>query len=222
MEHHHNHHHHQGESEITPVVSYDQGKLTIEIKDNNGYIPELQTSHEKHMHLIIMSSDLQDYYHLHPEKHTEGVYVQKVDLPEGNYNAFVDINPKNHNYAVTPIHLKVGSVADEQINKLKVDTKLTKTVKGKTVELITDSIKVNKEVTFTFDVKGNTPEPYLGALGHVVITDEKGHQFIHVHPLSVNETTFVTQFDERGIYKMWVEFKFDGTVHAYPFVIEVL
>lgn len=69
--------------------------------------------------------------------------------------------------------------------------------------------------------KDATPEPYLGALGDVVITDELGEKFIHVHPMSEKETAFMTQFDERGIYKMWTEFKLDGEVIVYPFVIEV-
>src|SRR5699024_4977486 len=47
-------------------------------------------------------------------------------------------------------------------------------VDGQTIKLITDMMKINKEVTFNFDVKDATPESYLDALGHVMITDEKG------------------------------------------------
>lgn len=106
-------------------------------------------------------------------------------------------------------------------NELVPDTDFTKTINGQTVELTTRSFEVNKEVGLNFDVKGENPEEYLGALGHVVILDEAGEKFIHVHPVSNDKTVFETQFDKPGIYKLWAEFKFHGQVNAYPFVIEV-
>lgn len=222
MNHHQHHHSNHGENEVEPQVSYSQGELLIELKDKDGKAPSLKTSHEKIMHLIIMSSDLNDYYHLHPEAEGDGEFVQKIDLSDGGYKVFVDISPENLNYAVKPIEIIVGDKnQDTKKNELVADTNFTKTVKGQTVELKFDPIEVNKEVTFNFEVKDATPEPYLGALGHVVITDEAGEKFIHVHPLSENETVFMTEFDERGKYKMWAEFKVDGEVLVYPFVIEV-
>jgi len=58
-------------------------------------------------------------------------------------------------------------------NKLIAGTNFTKTINGQTIKLITDMMKINKEVTFNFDVKDATPEPYLDTLGHVMITDKK-------------------------------------------------
>lgn len=221
MDHQHHHSNHVV-NEVTPVVSYQQGELVIELKDKNGEVPALNVSHEKIMHLIVMSSDLNDYYHLHPEVKDKGKHVQQIDLPEGKYKVFVDIDPEGLDYAAEPILLTVGHPKEESLkNKLVADTNFTKTVNGRTVELITDTIEVNKEVTFNFDIKDAIPEPYLGALGHVVITDEQGELFIHVHPMSEMETVFMTMFDERGLYKMWAEFKLDGEVIVYPFVIEV-
>lgn len=221
MDHQHHHSNH-AVSEVTPDVSYHQGELVIELRDKNGEVPELNVSHEKIMHLVVMSADLSDYHHLHPEVKGQGKYVQKIDLPDGKYKVFVDIDPKGSDYSVKPIHLNVGHInEDSSKSKLIADTNFTKTINGQTVELITDTIEVNKEVTLNFDVKDATPEPYLGALGHVVITDEKGEKFIHVHPTSEKETVFKTIFDEPGLYKVWAEFKLAGEVNVYPFVIEV-
>lgn len=222
MDHHHHTHHNNGVSEVQPEVTYSNGELVIELKDKNGKVPELEVSHEKMMHLIVMSSDLNDYHHLHPEEKENGKYIKKIDLPDGDYKVFVDIAPKDLNYVVAPININVGGThKDSTKTKLTTDTDFTKTINGQTVELITDDIETNKEVTFNFDTKDATPEPYLGALGHVIITDEAGEKFIHVHPLSENDTVFVTQFEEPGLYKMWAEFKFGDEVNAYPFVIEV-
>lgn len=222
MEQHHGNHDTKGANEVLPEVSYTNGELIIEIEDKNGKVPELEVSHEQIMHLIVISSDLKSYHHLHPEEHGEGKYIKEIKFPEGEYKVFVDIAPKELKYAVEPIGLTIGNPpAAPAENKLSKDTDFTKTINGQTVELITEKIKVNKEVTFQFDTKDATPEPYLGALGHVVITDEAANKFIHVHPLSDHETNFATQFDEPGMYKLWAEFKFDEHVNAYPFVIEV-
>lgn len=200
---HHSSHSVPGASEVKPFVSYNNGELVIELKDENGKLPELKVSHEKIMHLIFISSDLKAYHHLHPEEKGNRIYVQKLKLPNDDYKVFIDINPKDLMYKVGPVTLSIGGIQkDPTKNKLVAETDFTKTINGRTVELITEKIEVNKEVTFNFDVKDAKPDPYLGALGHVVITDEVGEKFIHVHPLSEDETVFVTQFDEVGMYKM--------------------
>lgn len=209
-------------SELTPKVSYANEEIRIELKDKNNKAPKLEVSHEKLMHLIVVSSDLKEYHHLHPEEKNKSVYSQKFDLPDNSYKVFVDIKPKDLNYAVEPIQLHVGKTHKEQhANDLVIDTDYTKTINNQAIELTTREFEVNKEIKLNFDVKNNKPEPYLGALGHVVILDEKGEEFIHVHPVSNDKTVFETQFSKPGVYKLWAEFKFGGHVNAYPFVIEV-
>ncbi|MCU6600294.1 hypothetical protein OCO53_07455 [Peribacillus frigoritolerans] len=212
----------QLENELVTNVKYKEGLIVIDVKDKDQNSPELEISHEKIMHLIIVSADLEDYYHVHPEDKGNGVYTLKFDLPENSYKAFVDIKPKKLAYRVSPIELQVGKDhGNHEGNSLKVDTNLTKTINEKTVELNTSELGINKAVTLSFDTKGITPEPYLGALGHVVILDDKGEKFVHVHPTSEEQAQFETKFDKPGIYKVWGEFKFDGKVNSYPFVIEV-
>ncbi|MEK4012705.1 MULTISPECIES: hypothetical protein [Peribacillus] len=218
----HSDHVDQLQSEVVTNVKYEEGIITIDVKDKEQNSPKLEISHEKIMHLIIVSADLEDYYHLHPEEKGNGVYTLKFALPENSYKAFVDIKPKNLAYQVSPIELQVGKGHSEhEGNSLKVDTNLTKTINEKTVELNTTELGINKAVTLSFDTKETTPEPYLGALGHVVILDDMGEKFVHVHPTSEEKTVFETKFDKPGIYKVWGEFKFDGKVNSYPFVIEV-
>ncbi|MGM0920491.1 MAG: hypothetical protein ACQEWW_04565 [Bacillota bacterium] len=218
----HSDHGARSDSEVATDVKYEEGLITIDLKDKDQNSPELEISHEKIMHLIIVSADLDDYYHLHPEEKGNGIYTVKFDLPENSYKVFVDIKPKNLAYQVSPIELHVGNGHGEhEEHSLMVDTNLTKTINEKTVQLTTTELVSNKDVTLSFDTKGITPEPYLGALGHVVILDDKGEKFVHVHPASEEKTVFETQFDKPGIYKVWGEFKFDGKVNSYPFVIEV-
>ncbi|RAN82506.1 hypothetical protein B5P41_35240, partial [Bacillus sp. SRB_28] len=139
------------ESEVVTNVKYKEGLIIIDVKDKDQKSPELEISHEKMMHLIIVSADLKDYFHLHPEEKGNGMYTQKFDLPENSYKVFVDIKPKNLAYQVSPIELHVGKGhAEHDENSLKVDTNLTKTINEKTVELTTTELGINKDVTLRF------------------------------------------------------------------------
>lgn len=224
---HHEHGDHQAEgtgmqNEVTPDISYANGELAIELKADNGSVPQLEINHEKYMHLIVVSADLQQYKHLHPEKKAEGSYVQSIELADGAYKVFVDIKPKDLRYAVQPLNLQIGTASDQQqANKLVADSEFSRTVDGKTIELKQQAFEAGQDITLEFDTQGVVPQPYLGALGHVVILDEQGERFIHVHPASEDKTSFATQFSQAGMYKLWAEFKFDDVVHVYPFVIEV-
>ena len=227
MNNHNGHNEHAGHgadgvSDVTPKVSHVNGEIMIALKDKQNKVPVLEVSHEKLMHLIVVSSDLKEYHHLHPEEKSDGVYSQKFNLADNSYKVFVDIKPKGLNYLVEPIELHVGGAHQEHgDNQLVLDTDFTKTINGQTVELTTKSFEANKETTLNFDVKNAKPQRYLGALGHVVILDEDGENFIHVHPVSDDKTVFETKFNKPGVYKLWAEFKFGEKVNAYPFVIEV-
>lgn len=225
---HHNHaHHHTSDkeklqNEISVTINYTKNLLNIDLKDNQNNAPQLEISHEKEFHLIIISTDLKKFLHLHPTNIGPGRFQQEIDLEEGSYKIFVDISPRDLVYQVKPINLNVGYVLNNQShNSLKPDTELQTTINNKSVELHIDSLTVNRPTTLTYKFHDANPEPYLGALGHVIIINEEASQFIHVHPVSDEKTVFTTQFNKPGLYKVWGEFKFEDQVTTYPFVIKV-
>lgn len=215
------HNHANMKNEINVLVNYEGNLLTIDLKDQNGSAPELEGSHEKILHLAIASSDLEQYYHLHPVDKGDGVFQLEISLKEDLYKVFVDISPINLGYQIKPIDLHVGHAHQQGQVDLQPDTSFQKTIDNITVELQIDSLVANKPTTLTYQISGGKPEPYLGALGHVVIIDRDIEQFIHVHPVSDDKTVFHTQFNEPGMYKVWGEFKFGEDVHVFPFVIQV-
>ncbi|MGI2293363.1 hypothetical protein [Paenibacillus sp. GXUN7292] len=211
------------DNEVTADAFYLKDELLIELKDFTDQAPELEPSHDKLMHVIVVSSDLQQYFHLHPEKQRDGIFSQKINLKDNVYNVFVDIKPKNLNYVVEPIQIHVGDT-DLANNDAKLipDTQFTKMVNAQAIELKMESdIQAHKEVTLDFDMLGGKPQPYLGALGHVVILDGSGENFVHVHPISSDKTVFHTHFHKPGLYKIWAEFKFNDQVNVYPYIINV-
>lgn len=217
----HNHHHgHNVESVIKTNVTYNDGRVFIELEDDNETPPELAIQHEKEMHFIIVSNDLEEYYHLHPEKEQQGSYAVSQVLNDGTYQAFVDIAPENKSYQIMPNTLQVGTNETVKVN-LEGEDNWTKERDGKTVTLNAVDATVGEEVPLVFDTHEEKPDPHLGALGHVVMVDEDVEQYIHVHPASEDTTSFNAHFSKPGIYKIWTEFKFGDNEHVYPFILEV-
>lgn len=217
----HNHHHdHHVKSEVKTNVTYQNGKVLIELKDDAANPPELSVQHEKEMHFIIVSNDLEEYYHLHPEKKKPGFYEVKQALNNGTYQSFIDIAPNNKMYHITPNTLQVGTSETSKVS-LEGKDNWTKERDGKRVTLKEVDATVGEEVPLVFDTHGEKPNSHLGALGHVVIVDGNVEQYIHVHPASDDTTTFNAHFSKPGMYKIWAEFMFGDHVHVYPFIIEV-
>lgn len=212
-----------GDSEVIPMISEVNGEFVITLKDNQGeLVSDIEVNHEKLMHLIVVSSDLNVYKHLHPETNDPGVFKVQHGLEAGEYRVFVDIKPKDLAYEVNPISVNLGDAhGDHNHETLQPDSQLVKESGNHQVTLNPTSLKVNEEIQLKFDLNGEIPEQYLGALGHVVILDEKAEQYIHVHPLDGDEPIFETSFSKPGIYKIWGEFKFDGEVNVFPYIVEI-
>lgn len=226
MEGEHEHHGDQQQqmSEVKATVEYKDGTFYIQLTDTaNHPVNDLEINHEKLLHFIVVSEDLQQYYHVHPTKIGEGKFEVALPLQEGTYKAFIDIKPKNLDYRVEPVVVEVGNATGHHHETaLSPETQFTKTIDGKTVTMKPDSFKVGESITLSFSfADGAVPEPYLGALGHVVILDEHGETYLHVHPVSNTETKFETTFAKPGIYKIWAEFQFQGKVITYPFTVKV-
>lgn len=216
------HQHHNSEhSEVATNVAYIDEEMNVEVADADGSPVELNVSHEKLMHLIVVSKDLESFYHLHPEKRGDTKFTVATSIESGDYHAFVDISPVGKSYHIEANELTIGDSEDTLSANLE-ESSLTQEVQGKKVTLETTGLKTNEKTELAFDLHGEQPQTYLGALGHVVILDESAETFIHVHPDSATETIFETAFDEPGMYKVWAEFNYEDVgVQVFPFVIEV-
>ncbi|MFD2445036.1 hypothetical protein ACFSO7_13785 [Bacillus sp. CGMCC 1.16607] len=220
----HESNHSQSEgSQVNAFVFNDKDIIKIFLKDKSGNpVDDLKINHEKVFHLILVDEQLQKYYHVHPERTAKGEFAIKNSLPDGYYKAFIDIKPNNFTYEVEPVSFVVGTPTSESHgHELVPDTTFSKTVDGEKVTLNVSTFKANTNVKLSFELDQKNLTPYLGAMGHVVILDEYGKKFLHVHPANDTEPLFETKFDKPGIYKIWAEFQQNGRVRAFPFVIEV-
>jgi hypothetical protein len=205
-----------------PSLSYDGGEMKVRFEnEQKNVVKEFEIAHEKLLHLIVVSKDLTDYYHLHPTLLEDGTFELKQAFPDGSYTVFADAKPVGYNYEVQPLELSVGNSDPNRKPSLTPDPRMTQTIKDVTVTMSPDTFNAGEEITLDYVIEGGQPEPYLGALGHVVILNEAGNEYVHVHPLSESETRFATHFENPGLYKLWAEFKIGGEVIVYPYVIEV-
>lgn len=208
-------------------------ELSIQITDQDGTpVNDFDINHEKLLHLIIVNHDLSYFNHIHPEFKGNGTFTIDTAFPTGGeYKVFADFVPKGGSSMTLSEWVKVEG-KEEAHEAVQADSKLVKDVEGKEVELSLSSTKPAEDVTLIFNILdaqskegiGNL-EPYLGAVGHVVILSSDAEQYIHVHPIDEKATgpkaEFATSFPNNGTYKIWGQFQHQGKVFTVPYVVEI-
>ena len=215
-------------------------------KSNKNEKVILDLQHEKKMHLIMVSEDLSQFYHLHPKMNSEENYeiqiIGKNKIIEeggneifidkaGKYEVFLDYKPfgSHAQWDRIPIEIR-GEKEEQQI--------LNKPVENKEFIDSHFTFKLNLNGAFTtgkmLHIQGmlyknnqiidpGSLEEYLGAKAHVVLIGYKNKSYVHVHPDVENKAFDLhTSFEEPGWYKMWVQFYLDGKLRTASFVLNVV
>jgi len=211
----------------------ESAALTIEIEDDKGNpVNDFERNHEKLLHLIIVNHDLSYFSHIHPDYKGEGKFTVNTTFPAGGqYKVFADFVPKGGTGATISEWVEVAGEEGEHA-ALEADAELVKETAGKQIELALSAAEPNEEVTLTFNLRDaltgegiDTLEPYLGAVGHVVILSSDAEQYIHVHPVDEKSTgpeaRFATTFPDSGLYKIWGQFQHNGELLTVPFVVDI-
>jgi len=170
--------------------------LVFTVKDSkNAVVKNLQVVHEKPMHLLIVSKDLSEFYHIHPEPSADGTYRVQHTFPNGgDFKFYADFTPPNAKQVVERIDVKVSGTERAKV-ALVADTKLEKSVDGVKVTMKPSvKIEAGQELTLdfaVFDAKTGKPatdlQNYLGELAHFVIISEDLVDFVHAHPMAKGE-----------------------------------
>ncbi|MEJ7848239.1 MAG: cupredoxin domain-containing protein [Pyrinomonadaceae bacterium] len=184
-------------SEPDAVQAGTPTTLILTVKDKQGaVVKDLQIVHEKPMHLLIVSKDLAEFYHVHPEQSADGSYkVTHTFASGGDYKMYADFTPKDAVQVVEQIDVKAAGPERAKV-PLVPDTKLEKTIDGlKVVMKPSEEIKAGQELTLdfqAFDAASGKPandlQNYLGELAHFVIISEDLKDFVHAHPMAKGES----------------------------------
>ncbi|QKS46399.1 hypothetical protein HUB94_05830 [Paenibacillus cellulosilyticus] len=209
-------------------------ELTIRILGEDGKpITKFALSHEKLLHLIIVSEDLQQFRHIHPGYDGGGVFrVMTQFAAGGRYKWFADFVPDGGHSITRAGWLTVNGKPNYDSPAPQPDKSLVQKVDGIEVALAVSHAKAGENATLTYTFRDEKTgkeltdmENYLGAAGHVVILSRDMESYLHVHPQEQNNggstASFTTVFPAEGIYKAWGQFQREGRVVTVPFVIEV-
>jgi uncharacterized membrane protein len=202
---------------------------------------DLALVHEKLLHLIIVSSDLQRFDHVHPTLRSDGSFQMDYTFAgAGDYLLFADITPRGQRSQVFREEVPIGG-------GVAVPAHLAVSPAGAAIvadnphivaQLITSprdlSAGIESYLLFRLSVDGQPLtdlQPYLGAMGHCVIVSEDGQTYLHSHPEQLFNPTpdarggpavmFHTIFPRPGLYKVWGQFQRNEKVIISSFVVKV-
>ena len=198
--------------------------------------------HDKLFHLFIVSRDMRDFAHVHPQHHPDGSFTIEHTLPRpGHYVLFSDFLAMGGGAQVATTPIVTAGVDTDLISaaaKLTPDMPWVKTVDGVKVEILNPPSEIlgGEETDFIFrftNAAANAPitdlERYLGAFGHMLILSEDMTEYVHAHPREETqpdpsapptggpEVLFDALLPKPGRYKAWLQFQRGGKLSTVSF-----
>ncbi|UOQ50734.1 heavy metal-binding domain-containing protein [Hymenobacter cellulosivorans] len=200
-----------------------------EVGNEKAPVP-LAVVHEKKMHLIIVSKDLSQFYHEHPEFTAQGNYrVPFTFAKGGDYVLFQDYTPDGSGHQLGRQSLTVSGPKYTPVTFSK--DQMQWRGQGYQATLSFDKgLKVGQLLGMKINLaKDGQPvtnlDNYLGALGHVVVISEDTEKYLHVHPNDQADKGptigFNTTFEAPGLYRVFLQFNHGGQIHTADFTINV-
>jgi hypothetical protein len=177
-------------------------------------------NHECDLHLIVVRRDLSGFQHVHPTLSADGTWRIDLAVPApGQYRVLADFQPTGHPEALT-LGVDLPSAGLYEPVALPAPGR-TATVDGYTVDLAGDLVggkvgaltaKISRDGREITDL-----QPYLGALGHLVVLRDGDLAYLHVHP--GDGLRFHVEVPSAGAYRLYLEFQHAGVVHRAEFTL---
>jgi hypothetical protein len=207
--------------------------FTVHQRDNPATWKDFVVVHTKPWHLMVMSKDLRWFDHIHPQPQADGTYTVTETFPAGGeYLLLSDVSPRGFGQQFLPLPLTVSGEPFATPYRLAPSPATTR-AGGLDVHMDAPSpLKPHEDITLAFSLKtpDGTPvtdlEPYLGAMGHLILVNEARDRFVHSHPVRADASPdgsvrFLARFPSPGLYKAWAQFQRAGQVITADFVVKV-
>jgi hypothetical protein len=187
------------------------------ITDGSGRaVTSYRLLHERELHLIVVRRDLTGFQHVHPTRGEDGTWTAYLNLPAGGtWRAFTDVAP-----AGGPEQVTLGT--DLQVAGEYAPGSLPKAVAATTDDVTLD--RSGERITVSVSRAGApiTPEPYLGARGHLVAIRSGDLGYAHVHPeVSPGPAVRFTAELPPGTYGLFFDYQSSGVVTTATSTVEV-
>lgn len=189
----------------------------------------LEVVHEKPVHLIVVSEDLAEFAHIHPERSVDDTFeVMHTFQHGGRYRLYADYTLPGSPGRIEQIDVVVDGPA-------RTREQLKESVSKQATLTSSDCLRAGADLQFSFALQDRTDlQPFLGAWAHFVVIDESRQSFLHAHPMETAgvEHTHATgpapevvhtqmNFPHAGLYKIWAQFQQAGKVVTLPYILRV-
>lgn len=221
-------------------------RFVVRHPETGAPVSRFVLNHERLYHLFVVSQDLEEYQHVHPQPDAGGAFTVEVALPrEGLYKLHSDFFPAGG----TPqlVHGELSTAGRDARRpapppRLVPDASLVKTVDATRITLdaggrLAAGVYVPLKFTLA-DARTGRPvrdlEPYLGAWGHTLLLSADQSEYLHTHPTEMlpadtDPTTarggpsveFGAMFPAPGLYRLWTQFQRAGKVTTVSFTLRV-
>ncbi len=227
--------------------------MAVHIKDPDGKpFKGLGLSHERMLHAIIISKDLNTFAHIHPEDlgPVTDMMLKTADFPlyftfpvAGEYLIGFDFATDDESYSRT-VMVTVAEARGMTAPKTDFSSVRNFGDYRVTLKTLPDTIRAGTEATLRYTIEKNgravkNLEPYLGAAMHLAVVPVDLKLFIHAHGTTPGEhhtdhlhaaapKSFGPDIDVdivfpvKGIYKIYSQVKHEGKVLLLDFMVPIL
>jgi hypothetical protein len=229
-----------GQKAATLMVQTDPARLTagqpatlkLMIHDAGGSaVKSFDVLHEQKVHLIVVRDGLDTFAHLHPAVDPAGNAATTYTFPTGGtYRLYADHQPTGGKPATAVAELKVAG-EPPPAPPLTPNVPARIEADGLAARVSVENAKAGGEGTVRFELTdpAGKPladlQPYMGAMGHLVVLSGDGKEYVHAHPADGKSApgvvAFQAHFPKAGLYKGWGQFRWKDTVRVVPFVVKV-
>ena len=197
--------------------------LRFTITHGGSPVTDLLREQTKLLHLYLVRDDLSGFQHLHPVLSRGGVWsVRPAALAPGSYRVYTQLTPRGADEPVvlsTALDLGTDAGAPSDVPTGEASAG------GWTVSL---HGQPHNGSTLTMSIeRDGRPfaglQPYLDTYAHVSAFREGDLAFSHLHPTEAvtsrpggPDLDFMVEVPEPGTYRLFVQFRADGTLHTVP------
>ena len=221
-------------------------QLAVSHPGTQKRIESFEVVHDRKYHLFVISQDMTEFQHIHPEPQRDGSWALDVTLPKAGYYSIIsDFVPTGGSpqFMARPLITAgfTGDVSSEAAH-LTPDTVMSSTVNGITASVAVEpSTLVAGEyghLMFSLtDAKTGQPvddlQPYLGAFGHMLVMSEDMRDAVHSHPSPGPDSdvtrghggprvTFEGYMPRPGVYRAWTQFLRNDKLTTFTTTFRVL
>jgi len=202
-------------------------------------VTKYDTDLGKAMHIIAISADLTVFIHHHVDHVIDGHGQVRIRFPKaGLYHIYVDSIPHTLGQQVQRFDLPVGEAPPAPPPKL-VPGLLSAESGPYQVTFDTLDLQAGEPSMLTLHIAENGKpakdlKPFLGASAHVVLIAADSLDYVHVHPMAMDEMAGMpgmampaslspdmmlhVAVPRPGLYKLWIQFDGGRSLYTLPFV----